>query len=224
MSLTTAGDFLHHLFQAEAQSVVGCVRFLVSLIMFLVLPRLDLTANNGRLEIKCHPETNNALTQECLSRYSAETRSFISPHFWVQITASLLFVLWSAIIFYSAKQLPKIKRTTVYSEKEHLCREFWKKFFLHVCCEAVVIAVSLANLCYTQKKYLTEYIFHCHVKNDVTCSIKHHWDKENPITVTIAGMSLIWVLCMLTIYDAICNKEAFIKDLVNSSTGKEDEG
>lgn len=214
MSLTTAVDFL---LQVVAQSGVGCVRFLVSLIMLLALPSLDLTADNGRLDIKCHPRTNEVVKQDCLSLYSAETRPFISPHFLVQITAILVIVLWSVIIVYNAKKLPKIKRTTVYSEKEHLCHEFWKKFYLHVCSEAAVIAISLAYLCYTQKMHLTENAFYCHLKN-VTCSIEHQWDKENPITVIIGGMVLILVLSVWTICDAIGNKEEIIKDLVNSTT------
>ena len=222
MRCTALVDFLFHLCQVKSQSIAGRLRFLVSLIMLLVLPSLDLTADDGMLDIKCHPKANDVVIQDCLSLYSAETRPFISSHFLVWITASLLIVLWNAIIFYNAKELPKIKRTIVYSEKEALCCKFWKKFFLHVCCEAVVVAVSLAYLCYTQKMYLTENTFNCHLKNDVTCNIEPHWDIENPIIIIIGGMSTILVFCMLTICDAICNKEAFIKDLVNSSTGKEE--
>ena len=222
MSLTTAVDFLLRLFQEEGQSIAGCLRFLVFLIMLLVLPSVDLTADNRKLDIRCHPETNDSLTQECLLLYSAETRSLISPHFLVWITASLVSVLWSTITFFSAKQLPKIKGMTDHRKKEPLCREFWNKCFLHVCSEAVVVAVSLAYLCYTQKMYLTENTFDCHLKNDVTCSIEHHRDIENPTIIIIGGMSTILLFCVLTICDAICNKEAFIKDLVNSSTGKEE--
>ena len=101
-------------------------------------------------------------------------------------------------------------------KKEALCREFWKNFFRHVCCEAVVIAVSLAYLCYTQKMST----LYCPLNNDVTCSIEQHWD--NPVNVIIGGMGFIWVLSMLTICDAICNEETFIKDLVNAPTGKEE--
>ena len=214
-------DFLLRLFQLEAQSTVGCVRFLVSFIMLFVLPSLDLTAYNGRPDIECHPKTIDVVTQECLSRYSAEMTSFISPYFLVRTTASILFVFWSGIIVYSAKHLPKVKRTTVYSEKERLCREFWKKFFLHVCCETVLIAVSLVLLCYTQKMYLTENTYYCPLSDGVTCSIVYQWEKENPIFVIIGGMVLL-VLCVLTICDAIYNKEEFIKDLVNSTTGNEE--
>ena len=222
MSLTTAVDFLLPLFQREGQSIAGCVRFFVFLIMLLVLPSLDLTADNRKLDIKCHPETNDSLTQECLSLYSAETRSSFRPHILAWITATLVLVLWGTIILFSAKQLPKIKGMTVYRKKEPLCRKFWNKCFLHVCSEAVVVAVSLGYLCYTQKMYLTENTFYCRLKNDVTCGIEHHRDIENPIIIIIGGMSTILLFCMLTICDAICNKEAFIKDLVNSSTGKEE--
>lgn len=149
MSLTTAVDFLLRLFQEEGQSIAGCLRFFVFLIMLPVLPSLDLTADNRKPAIKCHPETNDSLTQECLSLYSAETRSLISPHILAWITAILVLVLWGTIIFFSANQLLKIKGMTVYRKKEPLCRKFWKKFFLHVCSEAAVVAVSLAYLCYT---------------------------------------------------------------------------
>lgn len=209
--IITVLGFLLRLFKVEAQSGVGCFRFLVSLIMLLVLPSLDLTADNERVDIKCHLQTDEVVIRKCLSSYS-----FISPRLLAWITASLVFFLWSAIIFYSAKQLPKIKRMTHYRKKEALCRGFWKNFFRHVCCEAVVIAVSLAYLCYTQKMST----FHCPLKNNVTCSIEQHWD--NPVIVVIGGMLLIWVLCMLTIFDAICHKEAFIKDLANTPTGKEE--
>lgn len=222
MSLMTAVDFLLRLFQEEGQSIAGCIRFFVFLIMLLVLPSLDLTADNRKPAIKCHPETNDSLTQECLSLYSAETRSLISPHILAWITASLVLVLWGTLIFFSAKQLPKIKEMTVHRKKEPLCREFWNKCFLHVCSEAVVVAVSLSYLFYTQKMYLTENTFDCDLKNDVKCSIEHHRDIENPIIIIIGGMSTNLLFCMLTICDAICNKEAFIKDLLNSSTGKEE--
>ena len=222
MSWTTARDFLLGLFQSEAQSIAGCVRFLVSWIMLLVLPSLDLTPKDERLDIQCHPKTNDEVTPECLSKYSAETKSFITPYFLVWMTASLLFVFWSTIIFHSAKDVQKIKRMTSSREKEHLCREFWKKFFLHVCCETVLIAVSLVLLCYTQKMYLTESTYYCPLRDGVTCSIVYQWEKENPIFVIIGGMVLLLVLCMWTICDAICNEEEFIKDLVNSTTGNEE--
>ena len=148
-------------------------------------------------------------------------RSSISPHFLVRITVYTLVVLWIAIICYSGKHLPKIKGTTVYSEKEHLCHEFWKKFLFHVCCKTVFIAVSLVLLCYTQKMYLTENTYYCPLKNVVTCSIVPHWDKD-PIIHIIGGMVFLLVLCVWTIYDAIRNKEEFIKDLVNLTTGNEE--
>ena len=221
MSLTTAVDFLLSLFQVEGQSIAGCVRFFVFLIKLLFLRSLDLTAGNRKLGIKCQPETNDSLTQDCLSLYSAEIRSSISLRFLAWFTTSLVLVLWGTMIFYSKKQLPKIKRAD-YRKKEALCREFWNKFFLHVCSEAVVVAVSLAYLCYTQKMYVTENTFYCRQKNNVTCRIEHHRDIENPIIIVMGGMTTILLFCMLTICDAICRKEAFIKDLVNSSTSKEE--
>lgn len=102
MSFTTAVDHLLGLFQVEAQPVIGGVRFLFSLIMFLVLASLEKIADNGRLDFRCHPEINHALMQECLSRFPEE-RSFIDPYFFVRITAGTLFVLWSAINLYSSK-------------------------------------------------------------------------------------------------------------------------
>lgn len=145
MNFTTALVHLLGLFQVEAQPVIGLVRFRMSLI--IVLASLHQTADNGRIDFTCHPETNNVLTQECLSRYSAEMRSFIHPYFLVRITAGALFVLWSAVSFYSSKNVPKIRKKTIYNEKEHLCHEFWGKLLLHVCCEAVVIAVSFVLFC-----------------------------------------------------------------------------
>ena len=221
MSLTTAVDFLLSLFQVEGQSIPGCVRFFVFLINLLVLQSLDLTADNSKLGIKCQPETNDSLSQECLSLYSAETRSSFSVRFLAWFTTIFVLVLWAIRIFYSTKQLPKIKRAD-YGKKEALCREFWNKVFLHVCSEAVVVAVSLAYLCYTHKMYLTENTFYCRQKNNVTCGIEHHRDIENPIIIVIGGMTTILLFCMLTICCAIWNKKAFIKDLVNSSTDKEE--
>ena len=227
MSFTTAVDHLLGLFQVEAQPVIGGVRFLLSLIMFLVLASLD-KIDNARLDFRCHPEINDALTQECVSRFSAERRSFIDPYFFVRITAGTLFVLWSAINLYSSKHLPKIRRKTVYREREHLCHEFWTKFLLHVCCEAVVIAVLLVLFCCTQKMYFTENTYNCTLRNAsveivVTCRDIRHWDKANLNFVIIGGMALILFLCIWTICYVICKKEEFIRDLVDLTTGN-DEG
>lgn len=228
MSFTTPVDHLISLFQVEAQPVIGGVRFLLSLIMFLVLASLDKIADNGRLDFRCHPEINDALMQECLSRFPEERRSFIDPYFFVRITAGTLFVLWSAINLYSSKHLPKIRRKTVYREREHLCHEFWTKFLLHVCCEAVVIAILLVLFCCTQKMYFTENAYNnCTIRNAsveivVTCRDVHHWDKANLNIFIIGGMALILLLCIWAICYAICKKEEFIKDLVNLTTENEE--
>ena len=225
MNFTTALVHLLGLFQVEAQPVIGLVRFRLSLI--IVLASLHQTADNGRLDFACHPETNVVLTQECLSRYSAEMRSFIYPFFLVRITAGALFVLWSAVSFYSSKNVPKIRKKTIYSEKEHLCHEFWWKFLLHVCCEAVVIAVSLVLFCYNQKMYFSEDSYNCTLRNAsveivVRCRDIHHWEKANLNIFIIGGMALILLLCISTICYAICKKKEFIKDLVNLTTGNEE--
>ena len=222
MSFTTAVDYLLGLFQPEAQLVSGGERFWCSLIIFQIVAILDKMADNGRLDFRCDPEINDVLTQECFSRYSAEMRSFIDPCFFLTIIAGTLFVSWGAIILYTSKHLPKIRKT-VYREKEHLCRDFWKTFLLHVCCEAVVIAVLLVRFCYAQKIYFVENSYNCNalVETAVTCRDAHHWDKANLIIVVIGGMALIFLLCIWKILYAICKEEEFIKDLLDLTTGNE---
>ena len=227
MNFTTALVPLLGLFQVEAQPVIGLVRFRLSLI--IVLASLHQTADNERLDFTCHPETNDVLTQECLSRYSAEMRSFIYPYFLVRVTAGALFVLWSAISLYSSKHLPKIRKKTIYSQKEHLCREFWGKFFLHVCCEAVVIFVLLVLFCYTQKMYFTENSYNCTVRNAsleivLTCRDDHHRNKSNTNIVIIGGMAFILFLCLWAIFDGMYKKENFIKELVDLNTTENEKG
>ena len=68
MSWTTLGDFLLGLFKVDAQSVAGRVRFFVSLITFRLWQNLVVTADSERLDIKCHPMSNDLVTQERLSR------------------------------------------------------------------------------------------------------------------------------------------------------------
>ena len=145
----------------------------------------------------------------------------------IRITAVALFVSWSAINLYSSKHLPKIRKKTIYNEKKHLCHEFWKKFLLHVCFEAVVITVLLVPFCYAQKMYFTENTYNCTLRNAsveivVTCRDIHHWYKANLNIVIIGGMALILLLCIWTICDAICKKEEFIKDLVDLTTGNKE--
>ncbi|XP_067045206.1 uncharacterized protein [Acropora muricata] len=227
MNFTTALVHLLGLFQVEAQPVIGLVRFRMSLI--ILLASLHQTADNGRLDFTCHPETNNVLTQECLSRYSAEMRSFIHPYFLVRITAGALFALWSAVSFYSSKNVPKIRKNAIYSEKEHLCHEFWGKFLLHVCCEAVVIAALLVLFCYTQKMYFSEDSYNCTLRNAsveivVTCRDIHHWEKAHLNIFIIGGMAFILLLCISTICYAIFRKKEFIKDLVDLTKGNEEGG
>ena len=142
MDFTTAKNYLLSLFQVEAQPVIGGVRFQLALIMFPLLASLYETVNNGRLDFRCFPETNNALTQECHSRYSAEMISLIDPIFLVIITTGTLLVFWGAIGHYSSKHLQKTKKA-LYSKKEHLCHEFWGRFLLHICFEAVVLCCSI---------------------------------------------------------------------------------
>ncbi|XP_015761088.1 PREDICTED: uncharacterized protein LOC107340256 [Acropora digitifera] len=210
-------------FQAEAQPIIGNVRFSFFWIIFAVLASPYKTVNNDRLDFTCYPETNDVLTQECFSRYSAEMRSFIYPYFLVQITAGALFVLWSSLSLNSSKYLQKVRKKTIYSEKEHLCHEFWGKLLLHVCCEAVVIAVLLVLFFYTQKMYFSEDSYDCTLRNAlvdvVTCRDLHHWQKAYLNNFIIMWMALSLLLCMWTICHATCKKEEFIKDLVDLTTG-----
>ena len=174
--------------------------------MFLVSARLYTTVDNERLDVTCYPET----------RYSAEMRSFMDTIFLGIVATGVLFALCSAISHYSSKHHRKIRKKTVCGKKEHLCYKFWKKYPLDVCCEAAVIALSLALFLYT-----------CLLKNTsveivLTRRDVHHWEKENLNIVIIGGMTLSWLLCMWTICYAICKKEEFIKNLVDLTTGNEE--
>lgn len=210
----------------SVKPIIGNVRFGFSFfwIMFAILASPYKTVNNDRLDFTCYPETNDVLTQECFSRYSGEMRSFIYPYFLVQITAGALFVLWSSLSLNSSKYLRKIRKKTIYSEKERLCHEFWGKLLLHVCCEAVVIAVLLVLFGYTQKMSLSEDSYSCTLRNAlveivVTCRDLHHWQKAYLNNFIIMSMALSLLLCMWTICHATCIKEEFIKDLVDLTTG-----
>ena len=112
MNFTTALVHLLGLFQVEAQPVIGLVRFRLSLI--IVLASLHQTADNGRLDFTCHPETNNVLTQECLSRYSAEMRFFYPPIFFGTNHSWCTFCLVECSKFLQFKKCPKNKK------KDHL--------------------------------------------------------------------------------------------------------
>ncbi|XP_044180798.1 uncharacterized protein LOC114951539 [Acropora millepora] len=226
-SFTTGVVYLRGLFRWEVRPVTGNVRFLLFTIMILVLAILYDTVNNGRLDFRCHPEINDALMQECLSRYYAEMRSFIDPYFMVRITAVALFVLWSAINLYSTALLRKMRKKTIYGKERRLFHKIRKKFLLHLCCGAVVIAVSLALFCYAQKVYFSEDRYKCTLRNAsveivVTCRDIHHWDKANLNIFIIGGMALILLLCIWAICYAICKKEEFIKDLVDFAKGNEE--
>ena len=227
MIFTTAVDHLLGLFQVEAQPVIGGVRFLLALIMFSLLASLYETVNNGWLDFRCYPETNDVLTQECHSRYSAEMISLIDPNLLVIITTGTLLVLWGAIGHYSSKNLQKIKKA-ISSKKEHLCQEFWVRFLLHICFEAVVIAGLSVFFCYTHTQmYLKENAYNCTLTNAsaeivVMCRDIRHRDKANLNIAIIGVMALILLSCIWTICSAICKKEEFIKDLVDLTTGNEE--
>ena len=206
MDFTTAKNYLLSLFQVEAQLVIGGVRFQLALIMFPLLASLYETVNNGRLDFRCFPETNNVLTQECHSRYTAEMISFIDPNFLVIITAGTLLVSWGAIGHYSSKHLQKMKKT-IYSKKEHLCHEFWERFLLHICFEAVVIAILLVFFCNTQKMYSKESTYNCTLTNAsaeivVKCRDIGHRDKGNLNSAIIIVMALSLLSCIWTICSA----------------------
>lgn len=227
MDFATLVDYLLRSFEPEAQPVSGRVQFILSLCVLPLLASLDKTADNGRLDFTCNPEVNSELSQECLSRYSVEMSSFLDLHFFTRTTASILIVFWSARKTYRSQYLKKIRRKTVYQEKEQLCRECWKNFLLHVCCEAVVIAFLLLLLCYTQKMHFTESTYNCTpektlVEVVVTCRDVPHRYKANLIIVIIGVMALIFLLCIWTIYYATCRKEEFIKDLLDLTTGNEE--
>ena len=131
--------------------------------------------------------------------------------FFVRMTAFVLFPLWTAMIVYGYKHQQRVRRTKVYSEREHLFDEFWKYFILHVSIEATGIAVILVLFYYTQKINFAEICIM--ITLVMTDRDARHWDKSIPHIFFFVGMVFIFFLCIGTLCQAMCNKENFITEL-----------
>ena len=227
MNIITVMDYLLGLFRLESQSIIGSVRFLLTWVMFpILLAKLD--TGSGRLDFFCSSEADDGITQQCFSKYSADMSSFLHPNTFAWMTAVALVVLWSSIILYSSKHLKKIRRKTDLSEKKQLCHELWKKSLLHVCCEALVIILILIFFYCTQEISLPE-TYNCSVWNASkeiiqTCEDVRHWDKSKLNCSYVFMMAFLVVLCIVTIFDTLCHKECFIKDLLDLNTNKNEAG
>ena len=210
----------------ETQSFVGNIRFGLTSVTFLFLVNLD--PDSGALAFACGSEANDDLKRRCFSKYSAAMSSFMHPNTFVWMTAMALFVLWVLILVYSSKHLQKIRRKTNDTEREQLCHELWEKSLLHVCCElAVAITILICFFC-TQQIGLPE-TYNCTLRNAskeivLTCEDGNYWDKSKLNYIFIAVMLGLVLLCILTIYDTVCNKEHFIKDLIDLNTKENEAG
>ena len=227
MNINTVVDYLLSLFKLESQSVFGGVRFVLTWLMFpILLVKLD--TGSGRQGFSCSSEADDGITRQCFSKYSADMSSFLHPNTFAWMTAVTLVVLWSSIILYSSKHLKKVRRKTDFSEKQQLCHELWKKSLLHVCCEALVIILILIFFYYTQEISLPE-TYNCSVWNASkeiiqTCEDVHHREKSKLNWVYVFMMVFLIVLCIVTIFHALCHKERFINDLLDLNTNENEAG
>lgn len=115
------------------------------------------------------------------------------------------------MIVYSYKHQQRVRRTKVYSEREHLFYEFWNYFILHVCSEATGIFAILVLFCYTQKINFAEIC--TMITLVMTDRDARHWDKSIPHIFFFVGMVFILFLCIGTLCQAMCDKENFITEL-----------
>ena len=227
MNIITVMDYLLGLFKLESQSVIGSVRFLLTWVMFpLLLAKRD--TGSGRLDFFCSSEADDGITQQCFLKYSADMSSFLHPNTIAWMTAVALAVLWSSIVLYSSKHLKKIRRKTDFSEKQQLCHELWKKSLLHVCCEAIVIIQTLTIFYCTQEISLPE-TYNCSVWNASkeivqTCVDVHHREKSKLNCAYVFLMVFLIVLCIVTIFDTMCNKEHYLKDLLDLNANENEAG
>ena len=240
-------NFLKSLSPLEGQSTMGGVRCIFSLFFIFVLTHHSVIADNGRQGFKCRPQTDDSDKEECFSHFSDEMNPFMRLYHFLLVTAFILFTLWVTMIRYSSINLPKIARADA-SEKERLYDDFRKMFLLIVGSEAVVLSIIVGFFCYTQK-ILLEKTYNCiliaPVKPSVdvdrqekavdqhrpsriilTCIDSYRQDKTFYNIVFIAGMVFILLLCIATVFQALCNKEKFIKELpvlntTGNGTGKE---
>ena len=214
-----AVKFLSTLSPLKGQPTIGGVRLTFSLLFLFVMIKHDAIADDGRLGFICHPKTNDFYKVLCFSHYSAKMNPLMRPYFFLLVTALALVALWTMMIENSYMHLLKSRRVKVLSEREHLCHEFWKMFLLHVVTEAVVLSFILGVFCYTQKIYFEE-TFNCTltIAPVMICRDLHHRVKSILNILFIGGMAFILFLCIGTVYQAVCNKENFIKELLILNT------
>ena len=211
----------------ESQSIVGSVRLGLTIFTFLVLVNLD--TGNGRLDFTCHgSEANDELKRQCFSKYSADMSSFFLPYTFVLMTAGVLFFLWNIILAYSSKHLKKIRRKADDIGRKQLCHELWEKSLLHVYGELALVIFALILFFCTQEITLPE-TYNCTLWNAsketvLTCEDVHHWGKSKLNYTIIFVMAVLVVFCIATIVDALCNKECFIKDLLDLNTKENEAG
>ena len=220
MSASAVMKYLLSFWTLESQSMIGNVRFGLTIFMFLVLVNFD--TGSGRLAFACGSEDNDELKRQCYSKYSADTSSFFLPYTFVLMTAGVLFFLWNLMLAYSSKHLKKIRRKADDIGRKQLCDELWGKSLLHVYSELALVIFALILFFCTQEITLPE-TYNCTVWNAsketvLTCKDVHHWSKSKLNYTIILVMAVLVVLCIATIFDAMCNKECFIKDLLDLNT------
>lgn len=226
MSANVVMKYLLSLWRSESQSYCGNVRFGLTILMFLVLVNFD--TGSGRLAFACGSEANDELKRRCFSNYSADMSSFFFANTFVWMTAGALIVQWVLITVYSSKHLQKIRGNTNDTElRKQLCRELWEKSLLHVCSELALVITSLIFFFCTQKISLPE-TYNCTVWNAsketvLICEDMHHWNKSRLNYAYVITMAVLVLLCIVTIFDAIHNKEHFIKNLLDLKYTKEKE-
>ena len=223
MSANTVMKYLLSFWTLESQSIVGIVRFGLTIFMFLVLVNFD--TGSGRLAFACGSEDNDELKRQCFSKYSADMSSLFLPKTFVLIIGGALFVLWISIIGYSHKHLEKIRGKTDNVLRKQLCHELWEKSLLHVCIEFALVIIALIFFFCTQEISLPE-TYNCTVGNGskeivLTCEDLHHWGKSKLNYTFIFMMLALAVLC---IFDAMRNKEHVIKHLLNLNTKEKEAG
>ncbi|XP_015748019.1 PREDICTED: uncharacterized protein LOC107327790 [Acropora digitifera] len=215
----------------KTQSIVGAVRFILSVIAFpTLIAFLASFVDKDRLAFNCHPKPNEVAKQGCYSRYTDDTSALLTPLTFTIITFCILVIFWSVIILYSVKCLRDITEEATESGRESRRHKFWQRFLCHVFIEALSLVAVMGLFCHSQTFYLPE-VYSCPQrtssttssaqKENLTCSDLYYKQKSALNIGIIVVMSVILFLCIVTFGHAVWKKNYFMDQLVDRDSNGE---
>ena len=213
-------------FVLKTQSIIGAVRFILSVITFpTLIGFLASFVERDRLAFHCHPKPNQVAKQRCYSRYIDDTSGLLTPLTFTSITCGTLFVFWSYIILYSVKCRRDITEEATENGREKRRHKLWQCFLFHVFIEAVFLIAMMGLFCHSQTTPLPE-VYSCPQRNssmrtasaqkkNLTCSDMYYMQKSDLNIGIIAVMCVILFLCIVAFIHAVRKKNDFINELVD---------